>query len=705
MGSILKSPIFRKGSVILLHPLSLSLIATIIILLIFPVNIPKYRLNIVESNRSKEPDVVYWEDLEEDGISDFVFFGYYPIGYTVAAVYFWPSGRVKEWDIPGKPINLIDNHFFTIGQVMPGGGKEIFVFSQSHDSVFLNRITDFSDQRPNWEQRFIATCRLVNGAYDIIIVFPRLEDLDGDSIKELIFGINTGFSIAPRALFIYNFKMDTIYRSIETGSYLSDFLIADITGDQKKEIITMGYAPQNILDTVVTYHDSSNWVMVFDDKLRLIFAPAEFEGRTGSTSAIGLPSPAGEKLHVLWVTPTSNPHQVQLFRITEDGEKRFVKEFSEFDKKQTVGENLLMQFNNEFKWVFPLKNGDICLFDTTFRDPEVIHLNQPITYLKPMDVDLDGIPEFLAIDEVLNTLTIYRNDFSHPASVNVEFWGIQHTIFSLKKIGPMVSILCISTGNLHYKLSYLVNPYWYTRPAIWAAIWFTVFLFTSLIRKIQRIQIEKRFATEKKITELQLKIVKNQMDPHFTMNAINSIIAAIRQKDQDSAAQSLMHFSQMYRSLVLSGDRIQRSLAEELEFTKNYLELEKFRFKDQFGYQFEIAPETNLSMEIPKMIVQTPVENAVKHGLLHRESGGLLTIRVIHVDHFLRIEVEDNGIGRQASGTRTSTGTGKGLQIMQEFLDLYEKITGTSIPWEVTDLSDDSGKPAGTRVVITIPVS
>jgi two-component system sensor histidine kinase YesM len=71
----------------------------------------------------------------------------------------------------------------------------------------------------------------------------------------------------------------------------------------------------------------------------------------------------------------------------------------------------------------------------------------------------------------------------------------------------------------------------------------------------------------------------------------------------------------MFRSLVLSGDKIQRSLAEELEFSRNYLELEKFRFRDRFDYRIEIDEQVNLNMLVPKMIIQSPVENAVKHGL------------------------------------------------------------------------------------------
>ncbi len=298
---------------------------------------------------------------------------------------------------------------------------------------------------------------------------------------------------------------------------------------------------------------------------------------------------------------------------------------------------------------------------------------------------------------------IYQNDLTDPVSINIDPDLRSQTSVSLKRGTDTSPCLFIDSGDNTYLISYGVNPMFYARWAIYASIFLAIYLFTLLIRKIQRIQIEKKIRTEKKITELQLKIVKNQMDPHFTMNAINSVIAAIRQDKKETASQSLLHFSKMYRSLVLSGDKIKRSLAEEIDFSRNYLELEKFRFKDRFDYRMELDAAVNLNLEVPKMIIQSPVENAVKHGLLNKESDGILIIRASVKDHLLILEVEDNGVGRKEAQKGGTEGTGKGLRIMEEFLELYHKITGIKIQWQVTDLFDDAGKPAGTRVRITIP--
>jgi len=683
----------------LFHPITLSLLVTLLIFLIFPVNIPKYLLKIEDSSRWTKPDILLWEDLEKDGISDKVFFGNELIGYAVTAVYFQPSGRVKEWDIPGKMVSGYNKTFFVIGSSSSNKTKEIFVFTQSHDSVFLNRINDFSGQKPVWKQKLIATTRIVNRTNDLQVVSPRLDDLDNDGKSELVFGLSAGFSIAPRAMFIYYPATDSLRRSIETGNFLVDFIIADINSDGNKEIITSGYAPKNILDTLVQFHDSSNWAMAFDHHLNLLFPPPEFQGRTGGTSPFVSPDESSDKkLYILWFTPTNNKHGPQLYQINGSGDKKLVKEFSEFEKQKSTGDCMFYKIHGTYKFIIPTFNGDVFLFDTAFQKHDLISINQPISHLKLIDVDLDGQDEILTFDLISRRLTVFRENFTNPSTISLELSDLNKTTISLRKNKQATPLISITTGNLYYLLSYHVNPLWYTRWGIWAVIWVAVFLFTLLIRRIQKLQDEKRFATEKKITELQMKIVRNQMDPHFTMNAINAVVDAINREEKEEARDNLLHFSKMYRSLVLSADKIKRPLCEELEFTQNYLALEKFRFGNRFTYEIELDEEVDLFVEVPKMVIQSPVENAVKHGLLKRESGGQIHIHAYREKDKLILEITDNGIGREQSSKSEKTSTGKGTRIMEQFFDLYYKITGIRVTSEITDLNDaDTGK-TGTKV-------
>jgi LytS/YehU family sensor histidine kinase len=191
------------------------------------------------------------------------------------------------------------------------------------------------------------------------------------------------------------------------------------------------------------------------------------------------------------------------------------------------------------------------------------------------------------------------------------------------------------------------------------------------------------------------------MDPHFTMNTINAVIDAINRERKEEARDNLVHFSKLYRSLILSADRIKRTLQEELEFTRDYLALEQFRFLDQFTWEIVTDDNVSLYREVPKMVIQAPVENAIKHGLLKKEGAGRIRIHVSEEENRLIIEVTDDGIGR-AKASAEQNSTGKGMQIMEQFFDLYYKVTGLRVTSAISDLYDPETGVGGTRVVTTI---
>jgi LytS/YehU family sensor histidine kinase len=254
-------------------------------------------------------------------------------------------------------------------------------------------------------------------------------------------------------------------------------------------------------------------------------------------------------------------------------------------------------------------------------------------------------------------------------------------------------------------LSYLINPMFYWRWAIYAGIYLSILLFTLFVRRVQRIQIQRRYDTEKSITELQLKIVRNQLDPHFVLNAINSIMGSVYKQKKEEAVEHLQQFAQMYRSMVLSSDKITRTLTDEMAFTENYLKMEQFRFNMKFQYTFAIDPAIDKTVEVPKMIVQSYTENAIKHGLVCRkEGGGILEIQAHQDDHQLILTIKDNGRGRKEAVKAGSNSTGKGLEMMNNLYDLYYKITNRKINAEISDLADGDGNPTGTSVKVTIPI-
>ncbi|MEZ5196857.1 MAG: hypothetical protein R2764_10760 [Bacteroidales bacterium] len=112
--------------------------------------------------------------------------------------------------------------------------------------------------------------------------------------------------------------------------------------------------------------------------------------------------------------------------------------------------------------------------------------------------------------------------------------------------------------------------------------------------------------------------------------------------------------------------------------------------------------QTDLKIEVPKMILQSHAENAIKHGLMHRKEGGLLNIKIHPNGQRLNIEIEDNGIGRKKAAEVSKGSTGKGMQIIQQIFTLYNKLFGYVIEQEIIDLTDSNGNASGTKVILTI---
>jgi LytS/YehU family sensor histidine kinase len=252
----------------------------------------------------------------------------------------------------------------------------------------------------------------------------------------------------------------------------------------------------------------------------------------------------------------------------------------------------------------------------------------------------------------------------------------------------------------------------YIVPALWQRWWFRLLIFIVLIAFLtwlsswllskRRRQKQKQLQDELIISELQFKTFRNQMEPHFTFNAINTIGASIYSKEPEIAYTHLQKFSRLVRSLILSADQVSRPLAEELDFVRNYLELEYYRFSDRFSFDINIEEDVNTTWEVPKMIVQTYVENALKHGLLPKAGAGILKISAFLEHQNLIIEIMDNGIGRIAAANNNSESTGKGLKIIREYCNFYEKRFGRVISSTIEDLANPEGKAIGTKVRIQI---
>ncbi|MDR1887031.1 MAG: hypothetical protein LBQ70_03865, partial [Prevotellaceae bacterium] len=150
-------------------------------------------------------------------------------------------------------------------------------------------------------------------------------------------------------------------------------------------------------------------------------------------------------------------------------------------------------------------------------------------------------------------------------------------------------------------------------------------------------------------------------------------------------------------------DRAARPLSDELAYVKMYLDLEKIRFLDKFDFRIHVDEGVDRDVRLPNMILHTWAENAVKHGLTPRKSGGLLQINVSQRGRFVCVSVEDNGVGRaHADRNPHRHSTKQGLYILNRQIEIYNRFNSEKIRQRVEDLIRD-GQAAGTRFSIEVP--
>jgi LytS/YehU family sensor histidine kinase len=193
------------------------------------------------------------------------------------------------------------------------------------------------------------------------------------------------------------------------------------------------------------------------------------------------------------------------------------------------------------------------------------------------------------------------------------------------------------------------------------------------------------------------------LDPHFTFNIFSSFGNLINERDTERATYIFDKYAGLLKTSIINSANVQVSLREELDFVTSYLELEKFRYADQFSFQINIQDTINNLTPIPKMIVHIFVENAIKHGIRHLISGGALRISGIQNNGTIEISIHDNGIGRAKAKEIGSTSTGKGLVIVNDIIENYNKLYNQKISYQINDLYDNN-QVLGTEVKIRIPV-
>ena len=672
-------------------------IPALLIILFLPSFGTKSKLQLEPVDKSYSVEV--YTDLNSDGISEAVRSG-------KGTPYFHILVRnndmrvYDQWNFQDSIDNDMSAFFF--GNFDNDRYEEIYVFTYKDDSLFLN-INEFFD--PNGiksDHNFITKIKIVNKKITSIVWPAGFFDTNGDGKDELYFSIHTGFGMEPRHLYSYDIVNKDLKTSQLTGEICVNPKMVDCDGDGRPEIFGLMGAGGNY-KTWVPYSDWSTWLMVFNDSLKFKFSPVEFHGLTnqlqiesylnaGFNGYIAVHNTASADTSVL-------EPRVMIFSL--DGKK--IKErllsdlglnvFTYMEILKTRNVERIFLFGNEF-----LELNDEMNVLNKVRSP----FNSYFEAYKT-DIDFDGKEEFLLYSPDEEKLVVYSSSLQKIAESQLKGTDQLLRFSHYSSRDHENKIFLNAGGGYGYFLKLKSNTYYYLGYLIYPSVYLLILIFILIIKKINTLQVAQKESLKRRLLTLQLQGIKSQLDPHFTFNTLNSIGSLIYLEDHQLAYDYMNKFTQLLRGLINDAERIYRSLGEEIEFVTTYLELEKLRFGEKFNYEIFIGEEISQKEQVPKLALQTFAENAIKHGLMSLAKGGILKMRAEKENDYLKLSVEDNGIGR-AKADGNSTSTGKGLRLTWEFYEILNQINKRPIRHEIIDLYNNAGEPVGTKVEVWVPV-
>lgn len=473
--------------------------------------------------------------------------------------------------------------------------------------------------------------------------------------------------------------------------------LKDLNDDGIPEIYCRSYAPANT-KYYKKFSDTISYICVLDFNLDFLFDPIPFPGEFTSIDIV--PSSINNDLfYAFFSSRSKNNIQYEILVVNKNGEIVNSKHWDNIQNPDNLSSTV--KFINGKSYLFFKGVGHFKLnpeLDNLPDNllPDITRITSiPITF----DLDNDGQDEWITYPNneeirIYNEITREEVRFDSPLAINslIKFFPIYEN--------NIITKYMISTSSGFFFFKYNKNSLYF----LLYIVYFVVFGITSgiifLILYYQKKNIEKKWNTEKQLTELQFNSIKNQLNPHFLFNALNSVAYMINEGKKEEAYNFLSINSRMIQRVMDDSNEIKRPLKDEIQFTRDYLDIQTHRFKDRFKVEIVIHPKTNLKFEVPKMCIHTYAENAIKHGFRNTKQDGLLKIEIQPHKSGVMIQISDNGMGRKEA-SKFKDSSGNGIKIMNDFYHLFEKYYEYKITCRISE-NHNAINHEGTIVELTI---
>ncbi|WP_291401336.1 histidine kinase [Daejeonella sp.] len=251
------------------------------------------------------------------------------------------------------------------------------------------------------------------------------------------------------------------------------------------------------------------------------------------------------------------------------------------------------------------------------------------------------------------------------------------------------------------RASQIETLFWWTITIIHLLILFTFLIGMGTYFVLRKIRRRKDIEIENRITMLEQKTLQGMMNPHFIFNVLNTIQYFINQDDSKEANRILTLFARLMRKHLEICLKSSITLEEEIEYLSLYLSIEKIRFAEKMDYEVNISENINPEeIILPPLLIQPFVENAIWHGIIPKESKGLVNLNFNFQNNQLEIKIIDDGVGtKNSKSNKSSNHISRGLELIQERVKLLNKLSNKKIV-----ISNIETVKIGTQISIIIPI-
>ncbi len=671
-----------------------GLIPTVLVINFFPLNLEKH----VVYRTYKSLNRKYWfDDLESDGRKEKFAVGYNPDSTLFLFVFDERNHFLGQINFEHKRFVARETEPAFSLDVNQDGIKELILFTREKDSLFLN-VFDYRQMSILRESRLVTLLGGYNNKQDFDLDHLGTFDVNGDAVQEVYFKIVGGFSKSPRQLYRYDYINDSLVTSINTGAAFKRGEGLESNG--KFHMLLSASANGNFKSgSPVPYSDTAAWIFGFDQDLQMTFAPVYLGPYPFDIHSIIYAEGFG-----YCIAKSDSLDFRQLLRIGLDGS---IQRGSYLHGQGAARINEVDLADFPIYYVTELANNKTLLLDFKRMelrpDRSVRHFNRIIPMVNE-DLDGDGKNELVSI----NSSDLKAELFTHGTLRHGKVIELESAASSMVSANFYPELdkgeICFTSLSGSELFEYTKNPRFSIRYLVWIGIYMLSVGFVMSVLYLQRRRIEHRHALERQVADLQLQNLRNQLDPHFTFNALNSVGNAIYQENKEKAYDLFQRFTRMIRSSLMTSQQVFQSLQEEINFTTDYLEFQKTRFRDLFDYIIKVDPEVDLEKtDIPRMLIQGFAENAVKHAFHGIDYKGEIIISVQQSPVGIKITIKDNGIGiKRSKDLGTTSGTQQGQQLIQEQIRQIKRLYDRNIQIKITDKPVSGQVSRGTKAEILL---